>query len=74
MLAQAYRILTTYTPSETGNDMLSFFNCGQDSGASQPHCHFQFVELRPSAPTKPAVPIEVLLDQIEKDGKEMGSY
>ncbi|WFD23639.1 ATP adenylyltransferase [Malassezia equina] len=71
MLAQAYQILKAYTPSESGNDMLSFFNCGQDSGASQPHCHFQFVELRPSAPTKPAVPIEVLLDQIERDGKEM---
>lgn len=74
MLAQAYQILKAYTPSESGNEMLSFFNCGQDSGASQPHCHFQFVELRPSAPTKPAVPIEVLLDQIERDGKEMGTY
>lgn len=73
MLAQAYQILTTYTPSESGNDMLGFFNCGKDSGASQPHCHFQFVELHPAAPAKPAVPIEVLLDQIEKDGKEMGA-
>ncbi|WFD27482.1 ATP adenylyltransferase [Malassezia nana] len=70
MLAQAYRIIQAH-PTETGSEMLGFFNCGPNSGASQPHCHFQFVELRPCAPGKPGIPIEALLDHIEKDGKEM---
>lgn len=72
MLALVYRIMQEHTPNEPHAEMLSFFNCGKDSGASQPHCHFQLVELTPTPGSSSAVPIETLLSCIEQDGKEHG--
>lgn len=66
-LALSYRILASL-PSEDPAQRLCFFNCGPDSGASQPHCHMQFVDLKEGG----GVLIEGLLDRIERDGKEMG--
>ncbi|WFD31388.1 ATP adenylyltransferase [Malassezia sp. CBS 17886] len=69
MLLLVYRIIRTHTPTAPGAEMLGFFNCGPQSGASQPHCHFQLVELDPVGDGS-AVPIESLLSRIERDGKE----
>lgn len=74
MIATAYRIIQAHEPSSPGAEMLTFFNCGQDSGASQPHCHFQLVELTPTEGSAAAVPVENLLNRIERDGKEHGAY
>lgn len=54
-------------PSKSPADTLCFFNCGPESGASQAHCHMQFVDLAQGG----GVLIESLLDRIEKDGREM---
>lgn len=88
-LALAYRVVSAYRGSET--ELLSFYNCGKTSGASQPHRHLQFVQCPPldttssealeSGRISPAdqesiidsdykIPVEMLLDRIEKDGKE----
>ncbi|CAO1629521.1 unnamed protein product [Parajaminaea phylloscopi] len=64
-LALSYRILTSL-PSSSADQRLCFFNCGPDSGASQPHCHMQFVDLSAGG----GVLVERLLDRIERDGKE----
>lgn len=66
-LALSYRILTSL-PSKEADDRLCFFNCGPDSGASQPHCHMQFVDLNEGG----GVLIEEWLDRIQRDGKEFG--
>lgn len=42
-LSSVYRILKTLP-----QDHLAFYNCGTDSGASQPHKHVQIVPLGPS--------------------------
>ncbi|CAO1620331.1 unnamed protein product [Sympodiomycopsis kandeliae] len=65
-LATSYQVLNSL-PSKNPDDLLCFFNCGPESGASQPHCHMQFVNLSEGG----GVLIESLLDRIEKDGKEM---
>lgn len=92
MLALAYKILQAHARlAETsgnedvvgkGKELLGFYNCGQVSGASQPHQHLQFAEVgneesdaassgETDAKTyKYKVPIEALLDRIEHDGKE----
>ena len=62
MLALVYSMITSHTPSSDGAELLGFFNCGPNSGASQPHCHFQLVELTPSENATKAVPIEHMLD------------
>lgn len=66
-LALSYRILTSL-PSSTPDQRLCFFNCGPESGASQPHCHMQFVDLSEGG----GVLVERLLDSIVRDGKETG--
>lgn len=68
-LALSYRILTSL-PSERPNQRLCFFNCGPDSGASQPHCHMQFVDLKEGG----GVLIEEMLDRIPRDGKEESEW
>ncbi|EPQ26918.1 uncharacterized protein PFL1_05553 [Pseudozyma flocculosa PF-1] len=83
-LALAYRIVTAHRSSET--ELLGFYNCGQLSGASQPHRHLQFVQAPPLdlnndegdnadieaiLESDHKVPVEALLDRIERDGKEL---
>ncbi|WFD42495.1 ATP adenylyltransferase [Malassezia psittaci] len=69
LITTAYRIIQQHNPHKPGEEVLGFFNCGKESGASQPHCHFQMVELAPEN-SNLAVPIENLLKFIERDGKE----
>lgn len=81
-LAIAYRILCAHqrlslqgsSDVGTGKELLAFYNCGQDSGASQPHQHIQFAELggEGEIEARHCIPIEVLLERIVKDGKEEG--
>lgn len=92
-LALAYRIVAAHKAS-TGTELLSFYNCGKTSGASQPHRHLQFVQCPPLDTTSSEaiesgrlseqeqdriteseykIPVEALLDRIEKDGKEEDS-
>jgi ATP adenylyltransferase len=47
---------------------LGFYNAGQVAGASQAHKHLQLVPL-PLAPRGPAVPVEPLLDNAERQGE-----
>ncbi|KAN0065167.1 bifunctional AP-4-A phosphorylase/ADP sulfurylase [Thecaphora frezii] len=83
-LALAYRIITAQRSSET--ELLGFYNCGQVSGASQPHRHLQFIqvptldlgkeghddaEIEAILDSDVKVPVEALLDRIERDGKEL---
>ncbi|PKI84149.1 ATP adenylyltransferase [Malassezia vespertilionis] len=70
MIALVYRIIVAFPAPDSEVQMLGFFNCGEASGASQPHSHFQLVDLQPPANTAEAIPIQVLLDRIERDGKE----
>ena len=75
MLAVAFRILTAHTQSREsteGKELLAFYNCGDASGASQPHQHMQFAELGAEDKGAVAVPVESLLDRIPNDGKEDG--
>lgn len=69
MLASVYLVIDRHRAEHPEAELLGFFNCGKDSGASQPHCHFQMVELVPEDSSM-AVPIENLLQHIERDGKE----
>ncbi|KDN45733.1 hypothetical protein K437DRAFT_224121 [Tilletiaria anomala UBC 951] len=82
LLSLAYRIVTAH-PMSDDSEMLAFFNCGWDSGASQKHCHLQCIEVRKDDMQQNAnatgtdehdedglIPIEKLLNKIEKDGKE----
>jgi ATP adenylyltransferase/5',5'''-P-1,P-4-tetraphosphate phosphorylase II len=88
-LAIAYRLLCAHQRLSSqsspdvgaGKELLAFYNCGQASGASQPHQHMQFAELggqeevdaaNGNDSAKHSVPVEVLLDRIIKDGKEEG--
>ena len=68
-LALSYRILASL-PGASEGQRLCFFNCGPDSGASQPHCHMQFVDLKEGG----GVLVEELLERIERAGREMGEY
>ncbi len=43
-LALAYRIVSAHRSGASNTELLSFYNCGQTSGASQPHRHLQFVQ------------------------------
>lgn len=61
-IALAYSII-----KHARTDTLAFYNCGKDSGASQPHRHVQFIPLDADG-----IPVEKMLDRIEKDGREMG--
>jgi sulfate adenylyltransferase (ADP) / ATP adenylyltransferase len=36
----------TSHPASEDSELLAFFNCGWDSGASQKHCHVQCIEVR----------------------------
>lgn len=69
MIATVHNIIEKHHPTSPNAELLGFFNCGKESGASQPHCHFQMVELTPDQSSM-AVPIENLLSHIERDGKE----
>ncbi|PWN48619.1 hypothetical protein IE53DRAFT_363747 [Violaceomyces palustris] len=87
-LALVYRIINSHRSRNGESELLGFYNCGQLSGASQPHRHFQFIQLPPPRDgsveeeeeqeqeeeeedeEQVRVPIEVLLEKIEKDGKE----
>lgn len=88
-LAIAYRILCAHRDLvrqgsplvEKGKELLSFYNCGQIAGASQPHQHLQFAELGGEGEVEAAggnerarcaIPVEGLLDTIVRDGKEEG--
>ena len=62
MLSLVYNIIMSHTPTRPDAELLGFFNCGPNSGASQPHCHFQLVELTPTEPDSKAVPIETMLE------------
>lgn len=61
MLEMVYRMIVSHMPSSNNAELLGFFNCGPNSGASQPHCHFQLVELTPPENGLKAVPIENML-------------
>ncbi|WFC98410.1 ATP adenylyltransferase [Malassezia yamatoensis] len=69
LITTAYRIIQQHQPVQPDGEILGFFNCGKESGASQPHCHFQMVELAPES-SDMAVPIENLFKFIKRDGKE----
>ncbi|KAL9940621.1 hypothetical protein V8E36_000109 [Tilletia maclaganii] len=95
MLALAYRILLSYPATRT-TELMAFYNCGANSGASQAHQHVQFIAVgRPAKEKKQPngaaeqeeedeveddevdeleeranVPIEALLERIERDGRE----
>ncbi|KAK0560649.1 bifunctional AP-4-A phosphorylase/ADP sulfurylase [Tilletia horrida] len=91
MLALAYRIILSY-PSSSSSELMAFYNCGAQSGASQPHQHIQFIAVSRKVQqqdgkqeedeeeeeeddvddldARPNIPIEVLLNRIERDGKE----
>lgn len=66
-LSASFQILSSL-PNSRPENLLCFFNCGPESGASQAHCHLQFVDLKDGG----GVLTERLLDRIERDGKEMG--
>lgn len=85
LLAQAYRILAGFRGDPTEEEMMAFYNCGWESGASQKHCHLQLIEVRreemlpegvdPDEHPAPddaegVIPIERLLTSIERDGSE----
>lgn len=84
MLAIGYRILTVHKrlaqqgspDAAEDKELLAFYNCGEVSGASQPHQHMQFAELGSESdetakgPDGGAIPIERLLSRIPQDGKE----
>ncbi|KAJ3906816.1 ATP adenylyltransferase-domain-containing protein [Lentinula edodes] len=63
-LLQAYALLVA--GKKAGKKMFAFYNCGDLSGASQPHKHLQFIETEDEGP-----PIEVLAGSIslESPGK-----
>ncbi|KAJ3791134.1 ATP adenylyltransferase-domain-containing protein [Lentinula aff. detonsa] len=56
-LLQAYALLVA--GKKAGKHMFAFYNCGDLSGASQPHKHLQFIEVEDEGP-----PIEVLARSI----------
>ncbi|TIC69959.1 hypothetical protein E3Q03_01217 [Wallemia mellicola] len=60
-LLVARKVILEYR--KTGQDLLSFFNCGEKSGASQPHKHIQFI------PLKETLPIEKLANNINIDNE-----
>jgi ATP adenylyltransferase len=66
-LRLAFHILSSVSQA-LSTDILCFYNCGPVSGASQAHCHLQFVNLKSGG----GVLVEELLSRIQKDGKEMG--
>lgn len=59
-LVQAYTLIST--ASRAGKHFFAFYNCGENSGASQPHKHIQFIPLNPEDPKGP--PIEHLAGQV----------
>ncbi|KAJ3762355.1 ATP adenylyltransferase-domain-containing protein [Lentinula raphanica] len=63
-LLQAYALLVA--GKKAGKNIFAFYNCGDLSGASQPHKHLQFIEAENDGP-----PIEVLARSIslESPGK-----
>ncbi|KAF9070100.1 hypothetical protein BDP27DRAFT_644265 [Rhodocollybia butyracea] len=63
-LLQAYALLVA--GRKTGKNMFAFYNCGDLSGASQPHKHLQFIEVDEDGP-----PVEVLARSVslESQGK-----
>jgi len=63
-LTQAYLLLVA--AKKAGKRLLAFYNCGDRSGASQPHKHMQFIPVENDGP-----PIEKLarLQQLEEQFK-----
>ena len=57
----ARKIILEY--KRTGQSLLSFFNCGEKSGASQPHKHIQFI------PVGESLPVEKLANQLQIDNE-----
>ncbi|TIB43249.1 hypothetical protein E3P86_00018 [Wallemia ichthyophaga] len=60
-LVLARNIILEY--KKTGQSLLSFFNCGEKSGASQPHKHIQFV------PLSDPLPIEKLANGVQMENE-----
>lgn len=60
-LLLARNIILEY--KKTGQNLLSFFNCGEKSGASQPHKHIQFI------PLSDVLPIEKLANELQIDNE-----
>lgn len=72
MLGLVYKIINAHRPNVPGGEVFGFFNCGAESGASQPHCHFQLIEV-PSQGGE-TVPIDTLLSRVPRDGEEYRAY
>lgn len=85
LLTQAYRFISGFRGDPAEEEMMGFFNCGWESGASQKHCHVQLIEVRreemlpdgvdpeenpPAEDAEGTIPIERLLASIEHDGSE----
>lgn len=81
-LTVAYKFLYSHKQDNVGGrgkELLGFYNCGQLSGASQPHQHLQFAEVGgesedSNGENENAIPIESLLSRIPKDGREDEVY
>jgi len=63
-LVQVYQLLGA--AQQAGRHFFAFYNCGDNSGASQPHKHVQFIPTKPTGP-----PIEALAKgaRLEIEGK-----
>ena len=85
-LALAYALLQEHARSPVGEgrsadaELMAFYNCGPLSGASQPHCHVQFIECSLEAGEtedmlgkrgEGRVPVERLLHTcVEQEGRD----
>ncbi|KAF8894086.1 hypothetical protein BD779DRAFT_975539 [Infundibulicybe gibba] len=64
-LAQSYLLLAA--ASKAGKHFFGFYNCGDNSGASQPHKHVQFIPLDdPAGPPVERLARAVTLETLEK--------
>lgn len=88
MLALVYRILHAHAAAsgdadarsgkKDGSELMAFYNCGEMSGASQPHSHVQFVECELEGDKKEGekgegrIPVERLLGKCEDAGGKDG--
>ncbi|KAI0051872.1 HIT-like protein [Auriscalpium vulgare] len=61
-LVQTYSLLRAARKKR--NDMMAFYNCGDRSGASQPHKHVQFI---PIEDEEPPIEVKARAARLEKD-------